>query len=659
METGEIIRLCRSIIELTHLGTLKSNLRKDKPYLKIPYYDVGKFNLHLADELLNNPEETIKAFELAIDQLDLDYSGQIKVMVTGLPETSNIPIWVIREQLKKFIKVEGYVAKPDSILLRPEKETYECPSCGHTLTCIAMDRLTKIKTPEKCVCGRKGKMRLIERETVSTRRIFIEEDIMELEERQIPRSKLVILEGTLTDTEVDKKIQAGKRIVINGWLETYEVSAKTGMLDTYLFANSIEFVERGWAIIKTSKKEREDFHKIAESKLLIKDLSQSILPTIYGEEPVKHALLLQLAGSQNIYDDKKFLEERGCIHIALIGSPGSGKTYSSRRMSKFWPIYRFTSAVTSTGRGLIGANVYDKILEKWVLIAGVIPSCHLGMCVIDELEKMEKAEYGYLNNSMNDLTVTITKVAQGKLNTDTAILATMNPRGRVYLDGVPVYEQIDLPADLIDRFDLIFSVVASAVEEDQRKIFKIGLAKRNKSKEVKPIMEEEDVLKYFSYARTFDPIIPPELEKEVEDRVMKFVKPSQADQQISNRVFWVILRLLHASARLHLRSKVTEGDINEVMALLIDSYKSQGLLDSHNLLDYARAEHIDEVIANAVPLVKETIKKLEENFKPVPLEDVVEELKGKVTEDKLEEAIQKLKNVGDLFEPRHGFVQLV
>ena len=293
------------------------------------------------------------------------------------------------------------------------------------------------------------------------------------------------------------------------------------------------------------------------------------------------------------------------------------------------------------------------------MVAGIIPTCHLGLCAIDETDKMNKDDYGYLNNAMNDLFVFIAKAAQGRVDTDTSILATMNPRGRVFVSGEPIYEQIELPPDLIDRFDLMFPVSASANEEDQRKIFKIVISKRKKKEDIRPLIPEEDIIKYFAYARTINPEIPEELEKIIEDRVMQFVKPSGSERQISNRIFVVIIRLLHASARLHLRKEVTAKDVNDIMDLLIYSYKAQGLLDSSGILNYAVVEHIDEHIANAVPLVKKTLAELEKTIKPVPIQDLIKEINGMVPEEKIDEAIEKLKREGIIFEPRYGFLQML
>jgi len=45
--------------------------------------------------------------------------------------------------------------------------------------------------------------------------------------------------------------------------------------------------------------------------------------------------------------------------------------------------------------------------------------------------------------------------------------------------------------------------------------------------------------------------------------------------------------------------------------------------------------------------------------KLIPLEEIYKELEDKVPKDEIDESIQKLKQTGDIFEPRKGFVQRV
>jgi len=61
---------------------------------------------------------------------------------------------------------------------------------------------------------------------------------------------------------------------------------------------------------------------------------------------------------------------------------------------------------------------------------------------------------------------------------------------------------------------------------------------------------------------------------------------------------------------------------------------------------------------NKIYLVRDTIFALTEQLgEIIPLEKIQEKLEGKMTESELEEAIQKLKEKGDIYEPRRRYYQ--
>ena len=62
---------------------------------------------------------------------------------------------------------------------------------------------------------------------------------------------------------------------------------------------------------------------------------------------------------------------------------------------------------------------------------------------------------------------------------------------------------------------------------------------------------------------------------------------------------------------------------------------------------------------STITIVREVIVELENKIgKTVPIEDIVRESEEKgIKADKVDEAIEKLKRSGDLFEPRRGFIQ--
>ncbi len=117
-------------IETDYFSKLKDNLRKDKSFLKIDFNDLAKFNNELADVLLECPEDTIKASELAIHKLLDDTYKNINVRFYNLPKTAHIGIGEIRkEHFDGIFQFEGLIIKAGDITACADVIKYECPSC--------------------------------------------------------------------------------------------------------------------------------------------------------------------------------------------------------------------------------------------------------------------------------------------------------------------------------------------------------------------------------------------------------------------------------------------------------------------------------------------------------------------------------------------------
>ena len=662
------VKAMKQFIRQNYYTQYVENIKKHSYTIYIKFNDIAKFDPGFADELLEDAEENLKVMSVAAESLDVERPNdqQITIRVTELPASSEVSIWGLRQQFTKFIKIKGIFIKPGEILLRPEKRQYECPACGSKTGIIRTRDFEPIKEMKKCGCGRKGGFMVVSEELRNYQKIIIEEDIMEIGKRQIPKSKMILLLDDLTKPLLQSKLLMGQKIIVNGYLKTKLVNNKGDALDTFMLCNSIEFEERGWDIIKTTEQEDKEFDVMAKDSKLLPNLKQSIMPTIHGNDDIKEALLYQLFGAENVYDDDGFLEERGTINIAVIGNPGLGKSYMAKRMQKFWPIYKYTSAITANGRGLIAAVVRDTELDKYVLVSGTIPMCNKGLNAIDELDKMDKEEYGWLNNAMNDLQVHIDKVVHGRVETDTSIFATLNPIGRKFIESgtTPIYDQINLPADLLDRFDIIFPMKAQKEEGTQHKVFDISLLKRQNGttpakKEILPIIPEEKVIKYVASARRIKPVINEDVGKILKKRVFKFTHPKGSQQiEVSNRIYGVIFRLIEASARIHRRVEVSVEDINNAMTLLIASYKAQGLLTEEGIYDYVRMERINETESNIHLMVKKFVREREKEIEKVPVEDVVKHLDSFDT-DKVEGIIDKMVFNGEMYNPTPGYLRLI
>jgi len=72
VEVSEQINLFYEFIESEYHPTLAKQASKGENFLKIDFALLSKFNPELAELLLENPEDTIKAAELAVANFDIE-----------------------------------------------------------------------------------------------------------------------------------------------------------------------------------------------------------------------------------------------------------------------------------------------------------------------------------------------------------------------------------------------------------------------------------------------------------------------------------------------------------------------------------------------------------------------------------------------------------
>ena len=209
----------------------------------------------------------------------------------------------------------------------------------------------------------------------------------------------------------------------------------------------------------------------------------------------------------------------------------------------------------------------------------------MGICCIDEFDKMDESDRTAIHEVMEQQTVSIAKAGiTTTLNARTAVLAAANPAGGRYNTKWSPQENINLPAALLSRFDLLWLILDRADADADKALAKHVLHVHQHS-EHPPLgftpLPPADLRAYVALARRKEPPVPPELTEYVagayaEMRQEEAASGEQAHSYTTARTLLSILRLAQALARLRFADSVAQGDVDEALRLMRQSKASLG-----------------------------------------------------------------------------------
>ncbi len=661
----------------------------------VDYWDLDRHDQSLTTFLLENPVQCLRLAEEALKHVDLplDARPRLRVRVENLPDHVHVDVRELRaEHLGRLVAVKGLIKKASEVRPRIQEAIYKCLRCGALVKQPQEEHLV-LKEPLECYedqggCGRQTSFKLITdphdapimSRFVDTQRLELQESPENMRGGEQPQRLNLFGEEDLCGI-----VQPGDRLIVNGVLRS--AVRKTGgvkstIFDLFVDVISIERETQEFEEVEISPDEEEEIRRASRDPEIFKKFITSIAPSIYGLEWEKQSLLLQLFGGlEKKLPDGTHL--RGDIHILLVGDPGVAKSQLIRYMAKLAPRGIYTSGKASSGAGLTAAAVKDEFGDgRWTLEAGAMVLADRGLLCVDEIDKMDKNDQSSMHEGMEQQTISVAKAGiQASLQSRCSVLGAANPKHGRFDEHSPLPDQIDFPPALLSRFDLIF--VLTDKPEPARdtalagfilNVHKGGAIHMHVSgrpdtpytaadvtaslSAVEPPVSKEFMRKYVAYSkRHCYPVLTDEARTKIADYYVNLRRQASGEDggpvPLTARQLEAIVRLAEASAKIRLSDDVTDADADRAISI-VEYYLRKISGSEGGIMD------IDVIASGTSHSQRETIKKVKEIIRDLSAgnegaekDDVLAEaVRRGLERQKVMDTIRRLKQNGEIFEPR-------
>merc|ERR1719278_1546453 len=483
----------------------------------------------------------------------------------------------------KLVNIKGIITRGTEVKPMMQVATYTCDQCGaetyQTVNSTSFMPLLMCPSDDCRINKSGGRLHLQTRGSkfIKFQEVKVQEHSDTVPTGHIPRHITVYSRG-----ETTRQCIPGNHVSIDGVylpiVRTGFQAMASGLLsDTYLEAHRIVLVSKSEDEEETQNEEitEEELRQVQEDNFYDK-LASSIAPEIYGHEDVKKALLLLMVGG--VDRNPAGMKIRGNINICLMGDPGVAKSQLLSYMDRLAPRSQYTTGRGSSGVGLTAAVMKDPLTGEMTLEGGALVLADQGICCIDEFDKMDESDRTAIHEVMEQQTISIAKAGiMTSLNARVSILAAANPAYGRYNTKRSIEDNVQLPAALLSRFDLLWLIADKSDRENDlrlaRHITYVHQNNINPPQQYTPL-DMSLMRRYIAMCQKQVPLIPPELRDYIVGCYCELRKESRAEENkntttfTSARTLLAILRLSTALARLRTAQTVEKDDVGEAIRLM-------------------------------------------------------------------------------------------
>lgn len=525
--------------------------------------------------LERKPLETIETFEEIVDILidgnnvtNTNKEYYIKFDYNGKETKLND---LLSDKIGSLIKTTGVVKGLYKIKPVMNVGVFECRGC---MRIYEEKQKTTGSMIEPSLCNECGgrSFRLIKDESsyYNSRKILLEEPIEDLGNKTNPRNILVVLTG---DGDFINKVNVGDKVSITGILSNYQ-DDKTQEYNFYIEGNNMEKI--GDVVITITDEDEKQIIELSKEENILDKLVNSSATTLMLPTELKQGMLCSIVGGGSVTSGRQD------IHSLIITNPGNAKSDLFEWIYSIVEKCIMTSGASSSGVGLTGAIDKDAVTGQNILKAGALVLANNGICIGDEIDKLNKKAFGQLNNMIEKGFEDFNKGGiNERLHSKATFIGGANPKYERFDNYKTLKEQIIFPPSFLSRMDLLF-IFKDDLSEDMIDLILdrfTGIKREIKKNEI-----DVDLLKkYLYYAKhNFNPVLTMEAKK-VARSYARDVKQFMESHDVRDIVEFTFSRFINSIARisgaiakLHLRNNIIESDVEKAIKLKNYCFKLMG-----------------------------------------------------------------------------------
>jgi len=495
--------------------------------------------------------------------------------------------------LSRLVSVQGVVTKRTKVFNEVKRLYLRCAKCNFLSPAFEVSSDKDLK-PGACIeCQSKGPWKVDRQQTLyrNHQKCTIQESPSSVQPGKMPRSKEVTLTGDQVDT-----VRPGDELLLTGVYRCLYDAATNARTCFPVFKTEIDSVhvhrKGDVKLIELTDDKQQQILEIAKDPNIRDRFIASMAPSIYGMKHVKTAIALSMmSGQQKITAGKHRI--RGDINTLIVGDPGLAKSQFLKYVEQTFPRAVYTTGKGASAVGLTAAVTKDENGD-WGLEGGAMVLADDGMCLIDEFDKMNDNDRTSLHEAMEQQTISVSKAGiVATLKARCAVVAVANPTEGRYDPQRTFAQNVNLTDPILSRFDVLCVLRDESDPVQDTRLADHVVCSHIRShpdasaedKQVKPKLQQkadhiepidQELLKYYIiYARQH---VHPKVGNIDKEKLANFYRDLRAEafrsggQAMTARHVDSIVRLAEANARMELRQHVLAKDLDNAIAVMLESF---------------------------------------------------------------------------------------